>query len=301
MATNYPVITWVVYESTDTPGDITVTANNVTDQISVTTNSADVWGFGTDGSGNPSADSLAKRLEVALATHTDINSAGASYDWTGTAGTDANGNAYTGFPATKFDITKTGNSPGNDNVDWSDGSTTVTETNFGQTSSDTTVIDDATTTSFYLRWNVAGFWAPGLDGTLNVQDDRIERNVAFASFSPHEVTASNFSHTYWGQHTVRTLTYDIVDDAFLRAYRAADTTFAGRAQREATASTYDPNNLLETLVQKGAEGALFRIYTADNTYRTAKMVDGFSIGDLITPVSNSGARFRVTIPFIDIG
>ena len=43
--------------------------------------------------------------------------------------------------------------------------------------------------------------------------------------------------------------------------------------------------------EKGARGELFRIYDGPGDYRTAKMIDGFTLGDLISPVSNSGARF----------
>jgi len=280
--TQFPIISWEI--GVDSTNDtIAVTANAIQENLGLTT--GDFWGYGTTTTGVWDSQSLPGNFITALNTHTQA-----------TVVSSVRYSQGDGWPghSNNWIVTSTGST----SLDWAAGATTATSTDYGYNTGTFTVgSGDTSYLNQFSELNNEGFWAPGPEALVNVQDDRKLSLIAFTNFSPHEPAAANFSTTSWGEHTRRTMDYDIVGDEWLRPYRVLEASYRDRSSREST----DVNNILEKLMRAAVAGKTFRIYTAAGEYRTAIMDRGYNMDELITPVSNSGARFRVILPFIDLG
>ncbi len=283
----FPVITWLY--TIDSAFDVSVTYNAATFSGSFPAGS--YWGFGTETSGDASSDSLMGQLasvvEDIMQDPAKHNVAAAQFDggyaWSSGDVIALRGQIIgSGFvPATDVEVTLTSNN----SVFGSDG----TSPDFDISSITFTGSGD---------WNVAGYWSPY---QKTVYD---ERDYLDTVFGAEAIDSNSTSVVRWGsQKTNRMLEFPDVYAAYVYQYRRVLEVFSSAAKT----NTSDPNNLLENLrnaaINTGSDFT-YRIYQDDGEYREGRLIQGDKLASLdafIEDVSARGARWRVSIPFRDLG
>jgi hypothetical protein len=141
--------------------------------------------------------------------------------------------------------------------------------------------------------NSAGYWAPY---QLSVVETRDIQTTVFAN---QRLSGGGVDVVRWGDDRERSvMTFPYVFAAYIWAYRAERTEFAGPADRY----TYDPNNLLETLKEVATQTGVQDFFLfqdngarAEITLPEAAGLQNFEA--LITEdVSGNGQLLQVTIP-----
>ena len=283
----YPVISW----KHNIADDITVSVEYNSVSFDGTLAAGDYWGFGMDGSGDATSDSLLGILAATIqgvlndpAKHNLAVTLSGEYVWTGgdpnsligrinvDAGTIAASNVEVTLSSNKSDF-------GSDGV-----GVDLTISNISLSGS----------TDFSL----AGYWAPY---NASVLDDRDFQDTTFAVES---ISGDSTSVVKWGTQKIkRVLTFPVVYAAYVFAYRAGESGFASPAER----NVLDPNNLLENLktaVAGTATDFTLRVYQDDGEYRSGRVIDADKLQSLesyISDISARGAMYEVTIPLVDLG
>lgn len=274
MAAEYPVITWPVTPS----GTIDVRANAVTSTL--TPAATAVYGFGTDGSGNRTSDTLAKAFEVALETHLQIGIVTASYVWDGASG----------WPRTQYSINKTGDDA-SDRIFW-DTAATLVPADYGyDVSLGDADISGGTSVVSANTLNSAGYWAPR---SLAKRITPNPEQLSYGSFAP-AAPATNQRRS-WGQRTFRRIEIEWINRAYLLREWAADSAFAGRVGR----NVLDTHNTLQGFLDAVATGAEFRIYVAHGEHATGVVASSEPVGfEAIAQQMSDPNRYAVSTVFVD--
>lgn len=283
----YPVISW----KHNIAADITVSVEYNSVSFDGTLAAGDYWGFGMDGSGDATSDSLLGILAATIqgvlndpAKHNLAVTLSGEYVWTGgdpnsligrinvDAGTIAASNVEVTLSSNKSDF-------GSDGV-----GVDLTISNISLSGS----------TDFSL----AGYWAPY---NASVLDDRDFQDTTFAVES---ISGDSTSVVKWGTQKIkRVLTFPVVYAAYVFAYRAGESGFASPAER----NVLDPNNLLENLksaIAGTATDFTLRVYQDDGEYRSGRVVDSSKLRSLesyLKDISARGAMYEVTLPLTDLG
>jgi len=242
----YPVLTWKVGLTGNLKVSVTTGATTTHNTVDVTT-SADVWGFAPGSAGAAASDSLAYHLATRIDTVADVAIA------------TSIARRYivdTTTPYPRYLLTWTGSA--SQVVLDTAGSSPIAMTDIGMLGSNTST-KSGLSGNIISECNALGWWSP------NIEPTRMRPNPTHEYY--HDVSPLNPSvgaHVYVGSSTTWSITWDAVDEAYVLSYTAAQTAFADRASRDAS----DPNNLLEELLRQLVRGAVVRMYTADNAYKS---------------------------------
>ncbi len=150
----------------------------------------------------------------------------------------------------------------------------------------------------YGDFNVAGFWAPY---QKTVYDERGYRDTTYGS---EGIDSNSTSVVRWGSQKInRLLEFPDVYAAYVYEYRRVLAVFSTPARTDPT----DPNNLLQNLRDAAIDTGsnfTYRIYQDDGEYREGRIIESDrlqSLESFVDDVSARGARFKVSIPFRDLG
>jgi len=283
----FPVITWLQ----DIPAAITVNVlYNAKTEVG-TVPIGQYWGFGTDLSGDASSDSLmgviASTVQETFTNPLKHNVPGAligaGYEWS--SGTDITLNGFmssSGFaPVSDIEVSLLSSNEiwGSDGTSPDFDITTITNKGFSD-------------------FNIASFFSPYQKTWYD------ERDYTDTVYGARSISGDNTSIVRWGtQTTNRLIEFPNVYAAYVYAYRRQLAEFSTPAHTEIA----DPNNLLENMRNAAIDTGnnfTFRIYQDDGQYRQGRLIQGDRLNSLesyVSDVSARGARFKVSIPFIDLG
>ena len=162
-------------------------------------------------------------------------------------------------------------------------STTAVAAQFGFSSTSVTI---TTVTAKVADFQDAGAWAPHQRAG---QDERWEYNENVGV--TETIDGSSRKLRTWGEElTRRSFRFPAVYVANIRADAAAETTYAGAAQRD----TADPNNTLQGMLERARlpestdNAPAFRVYTDEAEYRTCYLLEG--LRDLEATCESQSAR-----------
>ena len=291
MGSTYPVISWDV-EIKDGENAVVVTANGVTETLHLLPGT--YRGLSYSGASNlVGSYSLAYEFAVMLTTHSEIDSSPIRpHVLQSELGNTLEAQLVSGATVIEYQLLGPGLVPlSSASIDWSNVLSTAPAALFGWTPG----VDVALSyVSIYTTQNIGGVFAPPTSDNLFDL-----RNLSIVGSSSQAISASTE-----GAHSARelgsvyrgSLTYDRVDDAYIRLYRAEDTEcgWVSNAYRLAG----DPHNLLENLVTAAAEGKVFSLLDPSTSVPRFQFVvpPPWDIGALSTAAGRSGVRYTVVIP-----
>ena len=271
------LISWPVTVTTS-DNTLRVTANAVTLDLSIPAGDYDGIAYSGVGMG-VGATSLAQAFCTMLETHTQISSCTAVYDFTPASGT--------AHPATVYTLTYTHQA--GDELEFSHANSTFQASTLGGVDG----TDYTLASSMTNPQNSAGVWCPitGSDNTADIRDLEIPGAQSSAASA---TVAAGYSTRKLAEVYRGRLIYDVVDDAYIRAYRAESTQCAFPALAKRTIG--DTQNTLERVLVAASENKTFTVLMDETIRFKCKIRSPWSIGDMTVQMGNSGAHYTVTIP-----
>lgn len=271
---HFPILSWPLELS----GSLDVSVDGVIETIDMATSSP-VWSWASETDGSGSSDSLAVHLGNRFLTHSRVTAVSDTLYKGLPEALEPEWRVYlTTTPASGLFAFK---SNAGDPFDLPSIGFNVTIPSWTISSSTATVIS---------REHWAGIWHAGVE--LSSQR-RPKRWVFEDAESPYDAAARD-GIVYSMQQDVR-LFWEAVDDAHLRAHRAADAEFADMAGR----SEDDRYNVIEDLLEAMVRQKTIRIYWGHGDYTECAIRAGgavTSIEDLVTDNPDDPHRYAVTVP-----